>query len=305
MTVGVLVPIDVTDAILTSTTAPETDYAEYDPAKTYVLGERCISSVTHRIYESLVGGNLAHDPTDLDNQFGTTRWWLDADPTNAWAMFDSEVSTQTVLASPLTIVLEPGFFNGIAMFGLDAEHLVITIKDAPGGNVIYSYDDDLENSAPGDWYEHFFSPFKPQTDFFASGIDQYHDAEITLTLTSASAPVKCGMLALGDLRPIGRTMYGGKAKPKTYSYIKTDEYGKTIIKRRKATKDISITGWLEVEEADTVLDTLTELLDVPCAVIGSDLANHAGLRTFGLISGEISYDHPRDCLLTMNVQGMI
>ena len=302
---SVLVPVAITDAMFDSSTAAENDYAAWSSVTTYAVGNRVISTATHRIYESLVAGNLNHDPTDTNNRVGATPWWLDYAPTNKWAMLDGEVASATTIASPLTVVMTPGFFNGLYLGGLDAEQLDITVKDAPGGNTIYSYSGVLEGSMPADWYEYFFDRFTPQTDFVASGIDQYNDAQITLSLSSASAPVACGMFQLGDLRPLGTTQRGAKAKPKTFSYIAINEFGENEIVRRKRAKDMSASAWLALDEANAVLETINDLLDVPCVWIGTELPEYAGLRVFGLGSAEISYDYPRDCKLSLDVKGLI
>jgi hypothetical protein len=216
------------------------------------------------------------------------------------------VSTQTVVASPLTVVLRPGSFTGLYLAGLDAASISITVTDAPGGVVLYSYSGVLEGSLPADYDEYFYDRFKPLTDFLASGIDQYNSAEITVTLSSTSGgTVKCGVMAVGDLRGLGRTQYGAKAKPKTYSYIKTDDFGNTSIKRRKAAKDMTASALLDVSEANTVTDLIQSLLDVPAVWIASDVAEYGFLRVFGLGSGEISADGPNYCQLSLSVQGLI
>lgn len=302
---SVLAPVTIVDAMLISSTAPEADYPEYVPATTYGTGARCISIATHRIYESLRENNMGNDPTKINNRAGAAPWWLDAGPTNKLAMFDGEVSTQTIVNSPLTVVVRPGVFNGMYLGKIDAEFLEYVVRDAPGGEVISSYSGDLENSAPGDYYEYFYDRFKPQTDFLASNIDPYSAPEITLTLSSTSGLVKCGVLSIGDLRPLGLTQYGAKAKPKSHSYVKLDDFGNSVIKRRKSARDMSASTWLKLSEANSVLDVTTDLLDVPCFWLGTDLPEYGGLRAFGLGTCEISYDHPKDCLLTLNVNGLI
>lgn len=302
---SVLAPVTVDDTILTSSTVTENDYAPWSNTTSYTVNSFCISTVTHRVYQCLVA-NTGKDPTDVNNRAGTTVYWLDYGPTNRWAMFDGEVSTQTVAASPLTVVLRPGSFTGFYLAALDAGNISVTIKDAPGGVVIYTYTGALEGSQPADWDEYFFDRFKPLTDFLASGIDQYNSAEMTVTLSNtAGGTVKCGVLAVGDLRSLGQTQYGAKAKPKTYSYIKTDDFGNTSIKRRKAAKDMTATAFLDISEANTVTDLITSLLDVPAVWIASDLTEYGFLRVFGLGSGEISADGPGYCQLSLSVQGLI
>lgn len=305
---SVLAPAPITDAILTST-VPEADYAPYAAGTAYTLGARCISTTTHRIYESQQGSNTGHDPTNVANQSGTTIWWNDIGPTNKWAMFDGVVSTQTTIASPLTVVLRPGFFNSIYLAAVDAQQLDITVRDAPGGNIIYAYSAALEASAPSDYYEYFFDRFKPQTDFLAIGIDPFNNAEITLTLSSPGGlEVACGVMAVGDLRPLGDTQRGATAKPKTYSYINQDAFGNTTIVRRKATTDMAASATLDISEANSVLATIQGVLDVPCVWVCTDSPQYSGLRVFGLGSGEIKYDDPDNallCNLSLTVQGLI
>jgi hypothetical protein len=302
---SVLAPITIVDALLTSSTVPETDYAAWSGGTTYAVGDRVINTSTHRKYESLRATNSNHDPSDILNRTGVTPWWLDIGPTNKWAMFDSEVSTQTSIATPLTVVIKPGAFNGVFLAGLDGDNLIITVKDSPGGATIYYYSGALEASAPGDYYEYFFDRFMPQTDFLANDIDSYANMEITISITKASGTVKCGVLALGDLKPLGLTQYGAKAKPKTYSYIKIDEFGNNTIIKRKTAKDMSATSYVKLEEANYVLDTITELLGTPCVWIGTGIPQYSGLRVFGLGSAELSYDQPEVAMLSLNVQGLI
>ena len=64
------------------------------------------------------GTSTGNTATNVVNQSGTTVYWLDIRPTNRWAMFDSEVSTQTEVVSPLTIVLRPGSFTGLYLAGM-------------------------------------------------------------------------------------------------------------------------------------------------------------------------------------------
>ncbi|UOD30698.1 hypothetical protein INH39_02830 [Massilia violaceinigra] len=303
---SVLAPVAITGAMIISSTVPETDHAVYNPATSYTIGQRCISTVTHRIYESVsASANVGHDPTDLINQFGAVPWWVDQGPTNLWAMFDAFVSTQCVIASPLKIVLKPGSFNAVALFGLDADALSITVLDAAGGSVIYSYTGALEASEPADYYEYFFERFKPQTDFIATGLEAFNNAQITITLTKVTGPVKCGLIALGDMKPIGLTEYGAKVTPNSYSFIDVDRFGRTTITPGANTTDMSLQVKLGIAEANTVYATLKSVQAVPCVWIATDAADYASLRVFGLGTPTLSHDGPDECTVTLDVKGLI
>ncbi|NIA00880.1 hypothetical protein [Massilia sp. CCM 8734] len=303
---SVLAPVAITGAMIISSTVPETDYGVYNAATSYTIGQRCISTVTHRIYESVsASANVGHDPTDLINQFGAVPWWVDQGPTNRWALFDAFVSTQCVIASPLTIVLQPGSFNAVALFGLDADALSITVLDAPGGSAIYSYAGPLEASQPADYYEYFFDRFKPQTDFLATGLEAFNNAQITITLTKVTGPVKCGLIALGDMKPIGLTEYGAKVTPNSYSFIDVDRFGRTTITPGANTTDMALTAKLGIAEANTVHATLKSVQAVPCVWIATDLTDYSPLRVFGLGTPALSYDGPDECTVTLDVKGFI
>ena len=304
MTAGilsVLVGVQITDSNLTSSTAaePGTGETAWVAATSYAVNDVVYRATTHRRYQNLVAGVNAGLPED------TPLRWYDIGATNRWAMLDADSSTQTATASPATVVLTPGHFNAVYLDGLDADTLAVVVKDAPGGSVISSTSITLEGSAPSDYYEYFFDPFKPQKSALISGIDPYNAAELTVTLTDTSGTVKCGALTMGDLRPLGATLSGATAKPKSYSRVSVDDNGDNVIKRGKKAKDMSATALVDIDEADSVLDSITDLLDIPCLWICTDSANYEGLRVYGLGSAELSFANSTKSLLTLNVIGLI
>lgn len=305
LTLNVIVPVTVTDSILISSTAPETDYAEWSAGTTYAAGERVIVATTHRIYESGQAGNLSKDPTDILNRTGAPPWWFEVKPTNRWAMFDGLINTATTITTPLTVVLQPGFAGAIYLSGLIGENISVSIKDAPGGEIVFTHSETLENSMPPDYWEHFFSPFRQQDDLLLTGIPPYSNMEITVTISSTSGNVACGFFAVGDLRPLGMTEFDAEAQPKTYSYIGEDNYGNTKIIQRPSAKNMRLTAEVDIDNADYVEETVRGLQDVPAVWIGVDLKNYAGLRVVGLGGGSLVYKNPRQCFLNLNVKGFI
>ena len=57
-----LKPTTITDAMLTSSTVPETDYTAWNAATAYTLAQRVIRVSTHKVYERLVAGTTATAP---------------------------------------------------------------------------------------------------------------------------------------------------------------------------------------------------------------------------------------------------
>ena len=49
----IIAPFELTGAMLTSSTVPETDYAEWAAGTAYSVGQKVIRLTTHRAYEAL------------------------------------------------------------------------------------------------------------------------------------------------------------------------------------------------------------------------------------------------------------
>lgn len=310
---SVLAPLDLTGSRVEAVRAggaelPEDSSPAWDPAATYAVGDRVHVAAVHRVFESAAANNTGKDPTQPANQFnaaGAATWWIDLGPTNRSALFDSMISTPTAALSPLEIVLRPGAFNGMAMFGIEADYLTITVTEGDSGAAIYSYSAPLEGTEPADYYEYFFEPFKPQTQFIATGIEPYATARVSITLTKGSGLVRVGMLALGDLRPLGIPLRGASVEPVDYSYVSTDQFGNTTIRRRASATGLSIQSRMDIVDANNVLRSVQDLLGVPVVVVGSRASGYEALTVFGLLSGRLQYDNYRQPTLSMTVKGLI
>lgn len=302
---SVMVPNDITSAMLVSSTVPENEYPPWTAGVTFELGTRCVSPVTHKVYESAKTGNLNHDPIDITNRVGTTIWWFEVSMTNRWNMLDSKSGAQTVATSPLTVVLTPGAINAIYLNWLDADLITVSVKDKVGGNEVFPFSAELECSYPADFYAYCFAPYKQQTDILIENIPMYLEPEVTITLSKTSGSVKCGSLQVGDLVPLGRALSGAKSKPKGSAYIGLNANKENEVKTRKRpSRDLVATALVELEDADTVSDTASALIDIPALWSISGSPQLAALRSFGVGTVELSYDHTSHCILNLNVIGI-
>lgn len=301
-----MLPVDIySGSVFQSSTATEADYAAYNSGTTYALGDKVISAATHKIYESAANSNTGHDPTDINNRTGSTIWWNEVSATNRWRMFDGESTSQTTVASPLTVVLRPGNINALYAGNLIGDQATVTVKDSPGGTTVYSKTIELENSYRGDYWEYCFAPFSQQPDLLTDDIPPYLNCEVTFTLTATSGSVSCGMFQIGDLRPIGTALAGATAEPKTYSYIKIDEFGNNTIVRRNSARDMNVDVLVDLDYANAALNILTSILDVPTLCSASSTEEYAGLRVFGLISARHAYELPTVGKTSISIKGLI
>lgn len=308
VSVNVLIPISVTDAMLTSSTIAEPAAGEiaWVSGGTYVIGDFRIRATTHRVYKSL----QAHTGRTALPEADPT-YWQDAYATKKWAMFDGFASTQSTITTPLTVVLRPGMINSLAMLELEGSSAQIVLKDAPGGTVVKTIVTSLQEP-PIDWYDWFFGTIKTKSKVIIDNLTPYLDPELTVTITAAAGvTVKCGMLALGQMKNIldsaafGGTKYGAKVQPTSFSYIKTDEFGNTVIKQRGGATDMAIDISLPSGSNNFALSTLKSVLDVPAVWSVNAGPAYDGLTVFGLASGTLTYEGCRHSNFSITVKGMM
>jgi hypothetical protein len=304
----VLVPIEITNAMLQSSSIAEPDTGEtlWNPATNYAVGAEAIRTQTHKVYQSLVAGINATPP---EQSLGVR--WLEKRPTNRWALFDGYTTTQSVAVASMTYVLRPGLFNTVSGYTAEGQTLAITIKDAPGGNVILNRSIELIEP-PIDYYDYYFGQIRSISKFVIDGILSYSDPEVTITITAGvAAPVKIGMLIFGDLRDLsgdelfGGVQFGARAQPTTTSLIVADGFGGTRIVRRTKSTDLSFTAAVPLEAADAALYAIQSVLDVPAAWFATKEAKYEGLAVFGLASGSVNYASPAHATIELDVKGLL
>lgn len=302
---NIINPITITSAMIgAGTTLAEDSTAAWTSA-TYAVGDERHVVAKHRVYKCAVAGASSISP-EL-----APAVWKDMRPTNKWAPFDIYTSTAAATVTTMTYVLTPGYFNAMALYGLTGTQYSLTIKDATGGTVIYSRSGYLFNDPLG-WYEYLFGTLKPLDKRVFTQIPIRPASEITLTLTAAAGqPVGVGMIVCGDYASLagtgewGGAQYGASAEPVTYSYIKTNDDGTAAIVKRHAATNLRVSIVMPREEADAVLRTMQNVLDVPVAWIATDAAGYAGLTTFGLGSGSMKYDSFNVATFEISVRGLV
>lgn len=307
---NIIIPITITDATIgagTTIAEPSPGEVVWASGTNYSLNDVVIRASTHRKYKCAVNHTSG---SGLEPEVDTAKW-QDIGPTNKFAPFDIYTSTAATATTSLTYVLSPGFFNAVALYGLTGTSYTITVKDVPGGAVIYSATGSTSED-PAGWYEYLFSNQKTLNKALFNNIPIRPSAELTITIAAGSgAPVGLGMIVCGDYASLfgsgdwGGTQYGAKAEPITYSYIKTNEDGTTTIVRRHHATNLRCTVRMPRTEADSVLQIVQGVLDVPVAWIASEAAGYSGLSAFGIGTCSMSYDSFGHADLEINVKGLI
>ena len=308
---NIIIPTPITAAMIgagTTIAEPSTSETAWASGVAYAVGDVRIRATTHRKYKCAVAHTSAATPLPEDDP---TRW-LDIGPTDLWAPFDRYTNTRASTVTSMTYVLNPGYVNALALYGLIGAQYSVTIKDAPGGATIYSRTGYLTQEPQG-WYEYLFVAQPAIDKLVLQNLPIRPAAEITIAVTAATGqPVGVGMIVAGDFVPLvgdtadfGGVQYGASAEPVTYSYINTDEYGNTTIVRRHAATNMRCTVMLPRMFADAALQRLQSVLDQPVACIATTSKGYDGLNVFGLIStSPVSYDSFNTASIDINVKGL-
>lgn len=254
-------PTAMTPAMLVSTTATEA-HATWASGTTYAAAVRVVYGTS--IYESLQAANTNRQPD------ASPTWWVLIGPSNRWAMFDGQVSTQTTATSTLTVVAATGIIDTLAVIGVDAEAVTLTVQDGAGGPIVYQQTQSVTGADVYDWYEYFFSdPTVRRTLAVFGSVPPYASAVATLTVAGGGT-VKVGGVVLGRVQAIGDTQLGAQAGITDYSRKDTDEFGTTTFVKRAMSKKLTATVQVPALDVNRVHRLLSDLRATPVLWIGTD-----------------------------------
>lgn len=237
--------------------------------------------------------------------------WRRTGPSNQMAAFDKQVYTKAVGVEVLTFVLQPGFFTGLYLAGLEGEQLEITLKSASDGELLEHWQQDLFEQAMG-LFEYLYQPLRALTKFQRQDLELHPDAQLTITIRAAPGrrvavgQIVCGfwttLLGSGDF---GGVEYGAGAEVKTYSYIETNDDGTVTIVPRNVATNITANVVVEADQLPAAFELLQRVAGKPVAFIASGLARYDYLNTFGLVSASATADTWATGSISLKVQGYI
>ncbi|MDX5413411.1 MAG: hypothetical protein LPK02_10235 [Rhodobacterales bacterium] len=312
----IIIPQDVTDATLFSSSIPENDYPAWAMGTTYARGDFVISTATHTVYRSLTDANTGNDP-DLEQVALADPLIDDPDPirwqiigaTNRWRMFDKKPSVQATAADQIEVVIKPlPIVGGIAGFGIEANSVTVT-GYSPGvtAEVFNRTIEMRDESLVVDWYSYYFAPITPLTEFVITDLPPYGDLEVTVTIDKPGATVRCGQIVIGGLREIGIT------KPENtgftgldFSYVQQDDFGDLTTVRRAATR----LSQFEVLMANATLLGFDRLMrdlrgGVAAVWIGDGDARKAAINYGFYRDYRTVYQTSDHAILSLQIQGIV
>lgn len=301
----VVKPIPISDAQLISSSISAASSPAWSASTTYASGARV--QVGRRVYQSLQASNLNHDPS-LD---AAGAWWVDVGPTNRWAMFDSEINTQSIATASMvgtdvsiSVTIAPGLCNSIALLELAGNTVSVEVKDA-SATVVYSKTLTLDYAVINDWYSYFFEQDTKLTVVHLEDLPPYTNAQITVVVAGKSE-VRLGALVVGNVYSVGVTKYGGSVGINDYSKKSTNDFGVTTLVKRSYSKRANFSLTLDLANLDRVYRLLSELRSTPCLWVGIEDVRYTPTVIFGFYK-EFSIDLalPKTNYCSISIEGMI
>lgn len=297
-----LKPIAVTDAVLTASNIAETDYAAWNAATAYSVGNRVIRTSTHRIYERIIAGTTATAPeSDPVN-------WIDYSATNRWKMFDTLVGSQSVAASPITVTLVPsGVFNAVALLNLVATSVRVKATHTVDGVV---YDKTISTQSPPslpDWWTYFFEAIYQKQTALALDMPTYASGlTVEITISNSGGNAACGACLIGRTQAVGDlgVQYGARVGITDYSRKEQNIFGEYTIVERAWNKRAEMSVLVSNSQIDGLQALFASLRTTPTLWVGSE--DYESLVVYGFykdFSAVIAY--PAYSQMQLDIEGLI
>lgn len=305
----VMVPIDITTSMIKSgTTIPEPDTANGEAAwasgGTYAVADQRTYSGSVWACSKAHTGRTATPDAD-------TGYWYREGPTNRMAPFDDYSNTKVVSTGSITYVIQPGFLNGLAVYGMEGAAYSVVVRDSPGGAIIRSTSGDLYSQAAG-FYELLFSDLLPTTQISFDDVPLAPNAHVTITVSSAAGKrVAIGTIKLGDWRQFigegtwGGAQYGAESSRKSYTLRQYNTDGTYKIIRRASSRNVTCNIAIDAEQAMYADSILEQIMDTAVPFEASGLPRYGYLNTLGFVTGSITADNYGMTSIKLMVEGNI
>jgi hypothetical protein len=272
-------------------------YQEYSSGATYALDDYVIDAAAHRVCQSLVASNTGNALIDETkwNHIGTT---------NKWAMFDFDRSLGTFQAAPIEVSITPGKrINSLALLGVIGTSITITVTVA--AVVVYTVTRSMTGRSTLSWYNYFFGEFDQIQSLLITDLPPYADAVITVLIDGTG--VSCGACVLGNAIDIGNVLYGARSDGLNFSKIERDEFGNSVLVRRKTVPRTTQTLEVVKDRVNLVQSVKKQLNATPAVWSGLGSEDTDGYFESLLILGvykqfEINIAEPSRALVNLELE---
>lgn len=272
-----------------------TAWLAYAGGTNYPLYAVVTDTAGHRLYKSLIAGNLGQPLSDVTK-------WQDIGPSPKWAMFDGTNGTQTKRHGSVAIEVQlAGRIDTIALLNIDASTARIEIET--GAGVLHDQTYPLvETAGINNWFAWLFEPVNRKTDLILTGLPYAAGVTVRITLSFAGE-ARIGNCLLGMSRQLGPVEFGLELGITDRSRKVDDGFGNWSIVPRSYSKNQRFTAWIDNSAVDAVFNLLAAYRATPVLLIGA--GRFASSGQYGLLkSWGISIAHAIESQLRIEFDGI-
>lgn len=253
-----------------------------------------------RLWTSLIENNTS-EPSESNQN------WFNFAPSNRFAAFDNQISTQTSAMNTLTFVVSIGSVTSLGLLNVVAADVRVVIRGGQGGEVLFDQTRSLSGDNPINWFEYFYYEDEAR---LTSALFEYpvlpFNAVAEITLNSQGM-TSIGSVVFGRSSEIGTTQYGMTGGVIDFSRKETDEFGNTTFVRRAFSKRVSANVMINTAQIGRASRVLYGIRSTPTLFILTDDTAYEELAVvFGYyrdFNVEVSY--PTFALCSIEIEGLI
>lgn len=293
----VLHPITVTDAILTASSIPETDHAEWAAGTEYTTNQYVIRASVHKVFRA-IRDNTGKTPETSPED------WQDMGATNRWRAFDRKVGTKSSATTSMSFTLAPGLINSLALVGCDAADVQVVMTDPSYGEIFSrSYSMARTISQSSHW-TYFFEPRGRKSTLIIDNLPTSRTPTVTVTLTVPTGQtVSLGALLLGRMYEYARAaLAGASVGLKDFSRKDRDSFGNWEIVERTWSRRAEWSFILKNRDMDNYVERMASLRATPALFIGGHYDTTAVYGFY--LDTRVVIEYPQHSECSIEIEGL-
>lgn len=301
----VIPPLTISDSMLVDTDVPESSYAAWNAGTTYAQGARVHLVSTHKVYESVAGGNINNNPATASTA------WTEVGPTNRWALLDKSNSTQTAQADSLYYELTPtASFNSLLLLNLTGALSARIRVTHP--TLVGPFDDDAlydrtlslaSLPAQAGWWEWTYGERRGPALAVLRDLPGVLGSSVRVDLVGTTE-LAIGVLLLGQGKELGLgVQHGARIGIQDFSRKERNGFGDAVLVERAFAKRAQFTVPIDAGRVDETARFLSSIRATPCAFVGS--SSYESTVIYGFYQEfEVDIAYPTHSVCSLNVEGL-
>lgn len=229
-----IIPFEVSDGVMITSNVPENDHAAWSAGATFNTGDRVISTLTHKVYQSVVDGNTGHDPTDSGN---VPTYWVEVGSTNRWRAFDKTLGQDTENGDSIAYTIGlPSRMDAIAFVGVVAVDLRLVIRDAGGSTVFDETVQLMDVSGVSNWLDFFTYEETYDPEVVLADLSAMPGGSAEVTISNPGGIAAVAEIVAGRSEYIGTILDGTRSGFTGYTRREVDDFGNISFTKRPSAR---------------------------------------------------------------------